>query len=192
MNKLLKNNNKIKQKNINLISQIKKYLKRLYIKYYMHKHVIIERELANTRLHEAYNNLPKSLQNILEKNEFEIYIVKTIDGNENIGGQIMYDIKLILLKNMFFEFEKNFYHECGHALDNKSKNKFISKSNEFRSIYLNEKDNFKAENNLEYYISSPAEYFASAFAEYMLNPERLRENTPRTYEFIDLQVEQMG
>ena len=57
---------------------------------------------------------------------------------------------------------------------------------------MKKRHNFKAEDNLEYYISTPREYFASAFAEYMLNPERLKRNTPRTYEYIDRQVKQMG
>ena len=84
-----------------------------------------------------------------------------------------------------FYVSRTMYHECGHVLDNELHIKDISGTEEFKKIYEEEKDYFVVDNNYDYFISTEAEYFASAFAEYMLKPSRLKLNTPKTYEFIE-------
>jgi hypothetical protein len=157
---------------------------------WMYGETIIEEGFTKARVEYAYDKLPQPLQDMLEENGYRIYVVDTIDDNEQILGQTIYGIRLILIKDYGAWIEKTFYHECGHVLDDESALTFASSSDEFQEIYEEERHNFKAEDNLEYYISTPREYFASAFAEYMLNPERLKRNTPRTYEYIDRQVKQ--
>lgn len=77
------------------------------------------------------------------------------------------------------------YHEFGHLLDYGYDKVFKSEyDSEFISIYHEEKANFITDYNYEYATSNSVEYFAEAFAEYMTNPDRLRENTPKTYDYI--------
>lgn len=73
-------------------------------------------------------------------------------------------------------------HEYGHFLD------FLTNESsalpEFIQIYEMEKVNFKVDYSHEYSISDKSEYYAQAFSEYILNPQRLQENTPATYSYI--------
>lgn len=152
---------------------------------WMHGKTIIKGGLTEARIELAYDELPYSVQKTLKDNGYRVYVVDEIGDNELIVGQTVYGCRLILIKDRYSGIEKTFYHECGHVVDDEEALTFLSSSDEFQEIYEEERYYFKAEGNWEYYISTPKEYFASAFAEYMLNPERLKENTPRTYAFID-------
>lgn len=151
---------------------------------YMRNQPISKMSFTHYRIIKAQDKLPPKVKHMLEENGYRIYVLDTIDNNELILGQTFYGLKLILIKDEFAFVERTFYHECGHVLDDEVAFTFASSSDEFIEIYNEEKHMFKSEGNLEYYISTPREYFASAFAEYMTDPERLKENTPRTYEYI--------
>ena len=73
------------------------------------------------------------------------------------------------------------YHELFHAYDNM--NDKISESYEFTRIADEEKDGVVVSlvNEDAFY----AEFFASAGAAYLLEPENLELSAPKTYEFID-------
>ena len=84
-----------------------------------------------------------------------------------------------------------FLHELGHFLDG-GLDENMSRASEFQGIYYEEINGFT--NTLEYKIdnfgiyanvSDPANYFASAFSCYVAYPDSLKENCPRTYDFID-------
>ena len=135
---------------------------------------------------EAYDELPPRVQKILKDKGYSIYIVDVIGGDENIAGRTTYGPKIIEVKYNSYDAKKTMFHECGHVLDDEMSNVgLISSSDEFQEIYEEEKHKLVVDYNYEYIISDPAEYFAGAFAEYMTNPERLKENTPKTYYFIE-------
>ena len=122
---------------------------------------------------------------MFEDNGYELYIVSLIDNDDSIMGQTRFGPRIVLIKNSGAFVERTMFHECGHILDDELALTFISQSDEFKSIYDEERLQFRADNNIEYFISTPAEYFASAFSEYMIKPARLKHNTPKTYDFIE-------
>ena len=137
------------------------------------------------RVWNAYDELPPKVKDMFEDNGYELYIVSLIDGDECIMGQTRFGPRIVLIKNSGAFVERTMFHECGHILDDELALTFISQSDEFKSIYDEERLQFRADNNIEYFISTPAEYFASAFSEYMIRPARLQHNTPKTYDFIE-------
>lgn len=133
----------------------------------------------------VYSKLPHKVKEMLQDNNYRIHVVDSIQNNPNITGITYYGPRIIEIKNDMFYVSRTMYHECGHVLDNELHIKYISGTEEFKKIYEEEKDYFVVDNNYDYFISTEAEYFASAFAEYMLKPSRLKLNTPKTYEFIE-------
>ncbi len=73
------------------------------------------------------------------------------------------------------------YHELFHVYDNA--NGEFSKTEEFLRIFEKEKEKVFVEviNEEDY----PAEFFAAAGAQYLLEPEILQLAAPETYEYID-------
>ena len=82
------------------------------------------------------------------------------------------------------------YHEVGHFFDYKYYKYYsLSDSKEFQAIFYEERYNFKTNHSeLWYFQETSREYFAQAFAEYILNPKRLQKNCPETYEFINYYI----
>lgn len=133
----------------------------------------------------VYSKLPHKVKEMLQDNNYRIHVVDSIQNNPNITGITYYGPRIIEIKNDMFYVSRTMYHECGHVLDNELHIKYISETEEFKKIYEEEKDYFVVDNNYDYFISTESEYFASAFAEYMINSYRLKVNTPKTYEFIE-------
>ena len=139
---------------------------------------------------EAYDKLPDNVKEMLDDESYSIYVVdpleSTVEGYITLG-RTFFRFGVIQISNKDIWVERTTLHEIGHVIDDESAFTFISRSNEFKEIYQEEKENFKyvVIDNHEYFISSEIEYFAQAFSEYMLNPEGLKMFTPRTYEFID-------
>lgn len=73
------------------------------------------------------------------------------------------------------------YHELFHVFDNASGS--LSETGEFLRIFEKEKDKVFVEviDEEDY----PAEFFAAAGAQYLLEPEILQLAAPETYEYID-------
>jgi hypothetical protein len=138
----------------------------------------------------AYDKLPDNVKEMLDDESYSIYVVdpleSTVEGYITLG-RTFFKFGVIQISNKDILVERTTLHEVGHVIDDESAFTFISRSNEFKEIYQEEKENFKyvVIDNHEYFISSEIEYFAQAFSEYMLNPEGLKIFTPRTYEFID-------
>lgn len=134
---------------------------------------------------EAYDNLPPEILSMLQ-NGYTIYIVDNIEDDDLIAGRVIYGPKIIEIRHKTYDAEYVFYHECGHVLDDESiLIGMISNTNEFKEIYTEEKYTVVMDYNYDYGISTKEEYFASCFAEYMTNPERLKVTAPRTYYFIE-------
>ena len=139
---------------------------------------------------DAYDKLPDNVKEMLDDESYSIYVVdpleSTVEGYITLG-RTFFRFGVIQISNKDIWVERTTLHEVGHVIDDESAFTFISRSNEFKEIYQEEKENFKyvVVDNHEYFISSEIEYFAQAFSEYMINPEGLKMFTPRTYEFID-------
>ena len=148
--------------------------------------------IQNEGIKEAYNNLPESVKKLFKDTDCTITEVTSIDdvyipGFGNAAGvfrggyssypqiEIVYNARYI---------QNVTYHEFGHLLDYGYNTEYESEDDEFMNIYYAERSNFKNDYNYEYAVSNSTEYFAEAFAEYMKNPQQLKDNTPRTYNYI--------
>lgn len=74
-------------------------------------------------------------------------------------------------------------HEFGHYIDFVSG--YVSYGSEFREIFLAEADAFRAVHSTHANnTNTPMEYFAECYQEIILHPDKIKNNCPRTYEFI--------
>ena len=87
--------------------------------------------------------------------------------------------------------------EIGHLLD-ESVARRLSNSVEFLQVFEEEMQKFTLteEYNVEYFkiytnISTPLEYFATAFSAYISHPENLQFYCPKTYDYIDTRVNEL-
>lgn len=168
-----------------------------------HRQIVIQKEVISEAimqryneenygsLDEIYDNLPDTVKKLFTNTDCTLTEVDKIECSPTAAGVFSHDneahyyaieIKRLssLRKDMVV------YHEFGHLLDYGYGESFKSNSKIFRDIYEAEKGSFVMHNdNYEYVTSTPREYFAEAFAEYMTNPDRLRDNTPMTYDYIE-------
>ncbi len=77
------------------------------------------------------------------------------------------------------------YHELFHVYDNAHDN--LTKTDEFLMIYYKERDYVSVKAIDE--DALPAEFFAAAGAEYLLEPESLKAKAPEIYEYINQRIE---
>ena len=136
----------------------------------------------------AYNSLPESVKKLMADMDCTLDEVDALDRPTVLGvfrHNANTDYTAIEIKRGIEGQDSTTYHEFGHLLDYGYNEVFESESSYFVDIYNEEKDNFVVDDNYDYYVSSPKEYFAQAFAEYMMNPDRLYENTPFTYFYVD-------
>lgn len=149
---------------------------------------VYENGITYTIAWNAYDELPEVLKDKYEAMGYEMAIVDEI-GNSDYGvviGRITHGTRTIMIKDEAGSARNTVFHEFGHLLDYRQLMTDYSSTNEFKAIYEEEKENFKTiYGGYEYAISTNKEYFASAFAEYMMNPDRLKSNTPRTYNYIE-------
>lgn len=106
---------------------------------------------------------------------------------------VFFDNK-IYLSNKFDWSEQSIIHEMGHFVDYNMSGAYIPYANarasdaeEFLKIYEEEKNVMKLNSDKDkaYYINSSQEYFAQAFEEYILNPNRLKLNSLETYKYMN-------
>lgn len=106
-------------------------------------------------------------------------------GNNKYGrtvGQFNTVSTHIQILNNKATMERTVYHEYGHFLDSIYS---ITESENFRQIFSEEKQiYFEKVEEREYIISCESEYFAGAFAEYILNGKKLKRYCPKTYDII--------
>lgn len=133
---------------------------------------------------------------LLSSKDLRDYVGYTWDFEAS--GVYSYSNKTIYLSNKYNNdwAVNSLYHEFGHYVDvhygvSQGYIGYMSEKEPFLSIYNSEKVNFKVDTNkdLDYYTSSSKEMFAQAFAEYIVNPDRLKNNTPKTYNYVKKVVE---
>lgn len=143
--------------------------------------------VQDNNIKQAYNNLPTSVKQLFKDINCEVKEVNVVSvpgaiGAFSAGGSYGHPTIEIQKNNKYITY--TVYHEFGHMLDCGYNYKYESKENEFYNIYLDERAEFRTDYNYQYAISEVEEYFASSFAEYIINPQRLKSNTPRTYNYI--------
>ena len=147
-------------------------------------------------LYQQYNKIPENVRKTFENNGWTLYLTTNKLGPLYYSGQNMqiqgitdFFPKTIYIENRQKACLNATVHEVGHAIDSicgkGTTFGFISYSNEFREIYLEESSNFiEIGGNGEHAKSSPMEYFAEAFNQTILNPESCKKHTPKTYAYI--------
>lgn len=88
-------------------------------------------------------------------------------------------------------------HEIGHRYDCAKCG--WSYSEEFEEIYNEEKEAFKTTTaatsfgtTVEYAVQNPQEFYANAFAMYIMYPQELADKCPKAYAFMQFVVERKG
>ena len=152
--------------------------------------------------YQKYDKLPLHIRNKIERFNFQICLSYQLEcdkkeyrklGSTHFCGD---DIRVWLNADKIF-IDISIYHELGHVIDYVYKNhQGIHSENNgaWTIIYQMDKQKFfdgKVKDNKEYKelyeygISNETEYFACAFAEYIENPEKLRELVPDTYYYLE-------
>ncbi|UYZ39119.1 hypothetical protein OD350_29030 (plasmid) [Clostridium beijerinckii] len=146
-----------------------------------------------------YNEILKSKLNKYEVTETEKKIDPSSINNTSINDTIfgytdyanhkvvVYDAGKGIINNHTMD------HEAGHVLDTLYNEKwtspevinFYSCSQDFQAIYEKEKYSTDGYSSEKYSDTQIEEYFAECFAWYIEKPEKLKQSSPLTYEFID-------
>lgn len=135
---------------------------------------------------DCFVSLPKDLQRLTLGTAFKVKLTQFLDG---VDGVTFYADRVILVEEFSNNIEETTYHEFGHLLNALSDiNNKASRVNEV----------FKSESHLyngkmkSYITSSPSEYYAGSFSEYMFNPDKLKEERPNTYKLIKSDISSLG
>lgn len=136
-----------------------------------------------------YYLIPENVRTRLENDGWNYFCNSEDFGAEygfsfEILALTIYDRKTIYISDKTSA-EKSILHEVGHALDYTCG--FVSDRKEFSAIYDAEKNVFCSTFNVNangHNASSTIEYFATSYHYYITNPELLKENCPKTYEYI--------
>lgn len=103
-----------------------------------------------------------------------------------VKGATLYDSHLIFIEDRENAIYDAVIHEIGHLYD--YEHGFLSDSSEFMSIYTAESDIFKqAFNYTSYY--APEEMFAEGFWKYYDEEDKLKNNCPQLYGFLEKYLE---
>lgn len=125
-------------------------------------------------------------------NEYGFQVVLT---DVNIAERYYQDTSLGDIAGLFVENESTIYisskrnyinhatiHEFGHFFD--YINDWSSTSEDFINIYIEEKDNLQIISHDNHYKSSSSEFFATSFQQYLKNPKKLKNEAPKTYNYL--------
>lgn len=135
---------------------------------------------------DCFVSLPKDLQRLILGTAFKVKLTQFLDG---VDGVTFYADRVILVEEFSRDVTETTYHEFGHLL-----NAFSDINN--NSSRVNEV--FKSESHLyqgkmkSYITSSPSEYYAGSFLEYMLNSDKLKEERPKTYKLIKSDISSLS
>ena len=151
----------------------------------------LDDEDDDASLDEMYDELPEVVKNLFINTDCTLTEVDHMESNPKAVGMFIHNdtthyYAIEIIRGEFGSSKESIvYHEFGHLLDYGYNECYKSNSKIFREIYEAEKGAFVVDDNYDYVTKDPQEYFAEAFAEYMTNPDRLRDNTPMTYEYIE-------
>lgn len=147
-----------------------------------------ETEDIDVVLHDYLENIPEDVLQAVFSYGYTIQLVDSIDeeyGLKYVSGITIPETKQIILESDAKKFRQTVAHEVFHAFDDYLG--FISDSDEFISIYEQEKDLMQVTGFVSagQHTANTKEYFAEACQMYIYDAETLKESAPRTYSFID-------
>lgn len=99
-----------------------------------------------------------------------------IAGLHNSSNNVVY------ISNNICDIDKALVHEFGHVLD--SLTDWGSKGEDFKAIYISEKDTFEVYSTDDHYKSNEKEFFAEVFQEYILNPKNCEASAKGAFDFV--------
>ena len=148
-----------------------------------------ETEIANIKpvMNNVYESMPTHIRTLIQKDwHFVISVDEPFNCCTNVraAGITYYEYSVIWLTTGFDE--RVMAHECGHAIDKHLGN--ISGAKEFISIYnssWNTYREFDTDNVDKHSTSSFAEFFAATFADYILHPDYMKEQSPELYTYFN-------
>lgn len=118
---------------------------------------------------------------LTDKNISDHYYTGEVEGW--LSGLTDYSKKRIYIHSRFYDIRNALLHEMGHYYDYMLGG--ASYTDEFKEIYEEENNQLKPYWEPDSHIRSNAqEYFAEAFADYILDKEQVKENVKSTYKFI--------
>ncbi|MCF0110936.1 MAG: hypothetical protein HUJ58_03480 [Erysipelotrichaceae bacterium] len=120
---------------------------------------------------------PKAHGAVLQMFEDKQYTC-IVDPTTSFTGEFNTRTKTITIKNTMGVV----YHELGHFVAYYGGR--LDRTIEFADIYEEEKELYTASNKA-YVCSSPAEYFAESYKDYVENATSLRNKRPRTFEYME-------
>lgn len=176
-----------------LPEEIKQYLKQIDMKI-----VILEGEYSAEKLWNQFSSSsPSLIRGFIDTYDHPMTLY--VEGSKHTGYYEKYsECSQGLEEDEFYFFlvRDTLLHELGHCID-ASENFNISNSSEFKQIYQEEVQNFMLTDeynidNLKIFanIGEPVEYFASAFSAYISYPDNLKLYCPKTYNFIQNDIDQ--
>lgn len=122
---------------------------------------------------------PKANANVLKAFEnlnYQVYV------NPSVAYSGKMDAKAQLI-TVHTNSDEAIYHELGHFVAFLAGN--ADTKPEFKAIYESEKNKFKGTRNNDSYIKGSApEYFAESYQDYIERPSVLKNERPKTYEYI--------
>lgn len=140
----------------------------------------------------GYKMLPKSIQDSFEQDGWKIiisaYPINTlVTAEDSMIAVAQHDTHIIYIYKDY-AYEGVLLHEVGHYVD--STKGFVS--SKIQDIRLRERSSLmdlettltNTDDAYEHNTENASEYFATAFAVYILMPDELYERCPDTYEYI--------
>ena len=148
-----------------------------------------EEEIVNIKpvMNNVYESMPPHIKTLIQKDwHFVISVDEPFNCCTNVraAGITYYEYSVIWLMTGFDE--RVMAHECGHAIDKHLGN--ISGAKEFISIYnssWNTYREFDTNNVDKHSTSSFAEFFAATFADYILHPDYMKEQSSELYTYFN-------
>lgn len=119
---------------------------------------------------------------------------RVVNAFTDLGFEVRYDKNLGLAgtfsvgKHAIIMSDRNAtntLHEMGHFVSRLQRG--ADETSEFVKIYKSEKNKYNGK-QASYIKSNSKEYFAQSFAEYTQNPTKLKNSRPKTYKYVQKQV----
>ena len=133
----------------------------------------------------VYSKLPGDFRRLLEDLGFKVKLSQFLNG---VDGVTYYGDRVILIEEFGEDITTTTFHEFGHVMNVLG---YVENSrNRLKRVYDEESKMYNGPVR-DYIISSPSEYYAGSFAEYMLDSDKLRRERPETFEMIDEDVKSL-
>lgn len=139
-----------------------------------------------------YYSIPKEVRSEFWEKGWQVILTEKDISREyyngpvsgRIAGLALSNEKKIYIQNKRSDIRRAMIHEFGHFFDYDTD--MSSGSTSFKKIYENEKGSFKEKWKTDNHsISNEQEYFAEAFAQILLYPDILKDNCPKTFNYIN-------